>query len=176
MGAAHFSRKRAGSRSSIEMTSENRGPSSGMVCPCAARMHDVGPHPINSRAPDEDSEKPERLPCVQRRPPRLHGPSCATLHRSARRGPSLGKHSPQDQKRHMAWEARKAEHAESPLAYLHRGEALVETRPPGVRAEARVGQRVVARTERAQIVNRRVYFPLEDCVLALLRDSPKRWR
>ena len=74
------------------------------------------------------------------------------------------------------WEARKAEHAESPLAYLHRGEALVETRPPGVRAEARVGQRVVARTERAQIVNRRVYFPLEDCVLALLRDSPKRWR
>jgi hypothetical protein len=74
------------------------------------------------------------------------------------------------------WKTRKATHVESPLVALRRGEALMETRPLGVRAEARVDRRVIARTERAQIVNRRVYFPLEDCTLELLRDSPKHWR
>jgi len=74
------------------------------------------------------------------------------------------------------WKARKATHVESPLAALLRGEAPAAARAPGVRAEARADGVVLARTERAQVVNQRVYFPLEDCDLRLLRDSPKRWR
>ena len=75
------------------------------------------------------------------------------------------------------WKARKAEHEESPLAVLLRGGVLVEAaRAPGVRAEARIDGVILARTERAQVVNQRVYFPLEDCSLNLLRDSKKRWR
>ena len=75
------------------------------------------------------------------------------------------------------WKARKAEHEESPLAVLLRGGVLVESaRAPGVRAEARIDGVILARTERAQVVNQRVYFPLEDCSLNLLCDSTKRWR
>jgi len=74
------------------------------------------------------------------------------------------------------WMGRKAEHAESPLARLSRGEALVQQRCPGKRAEARVNGAVLVRTERAQVVNQRIYFPIEDFVAAMLRDSPKRWR
>lgn len=74
------------------------------------------------------------------------------------------------------WMARKVAHAESPLALLSRGEALVQQRCPGKRAEARVNGTVLVRSERAQVVNQRIYFPLEDCVAAMLRDSPKRWR
>ena len=74
------------------------------------------------------------------------------------------------------WMARKAAHVESPLAVLQRGDPLVPARAPGVAAEARADGVVLARTERAQVVNQRVYFPLEDCDLRLLRDSPKRWR
>ena len=74
------------------------------------------------------------------------------------------------------WKARKALRAESPLAVLLRGEVLVAARAAGVKAEARIDGAVVALTERAQVVNQRVYFPLEDCALHLLRDSPKRWR
>ena len=75
------------------------------------------------------------------------------------------------------WKARKAAQAESPLAVLSRGSVLVQApRRPGKRAEARVGGMVLATTERAQVVNQRIYFPLEDCQATLLRDSPKRWR
>jgi len=74
------------------------------------------------------------------------------------------------------WKARKAEHVESPLAVLLRGETLVATREPGVRAEARAGGAVLARSECAQVVNQRIYFPIEDCTLHYLRDSAKRWR
>ena len=74
------------------------------------------------------------------------------------------------------WKARKAAHAESPLAVLSRGGALVQERRSGKRAEARVNGLLLASTERAQVANQRIYFPLEDCQAALLRDSPKRWR
>ena len=74
------------------------------------------------------------------------------------------------------WKARKAEHVESPLAVLLRGEKLVDTREPGVRAEARTGGALLARSECAQIVNQRIYFPIEDCSMNHLRDSTKRWR
>lgn len=74
------------------------------------------------------------------------------------------------------WKTRKATHVESPLAVLLRGDKLFADRREGLRAEAVADGEVVAKTERAQLVNQRVYFPLEDCSLNLFRDSAKRWR
>jgi len=74
------------------------------------------------------------------------------------------------------WKVRKAMHVESPLVALQRGDKPVERAWAGVRAEARMDGALVAKSERAQVVNKRVYFPVEDCSLHLLRDSSKRWR
>ena len=73
------------------------------------------------------------------------------------------------------WQERKASHTESPLAIMRSG-APAPIRAAGVPAEARVAGRLLARTDRAQVVNQRVYFPLEDCDARMLVDSPKRWR
>jgi len=90
---------------------------------------------------------------------------------------SLSKEAESESESVREWKARKAEHEESPLAVLLRGGVLVEAaRAPGVRAEARIDGVILARSERAQVVNQRVYFPLEDCSLDMLRDSTKRWR
>ena len=72
------------------------------------------------------------------------------------------------------WMERKARHVESPLLAVQGGAKA--SRVAGVRAEAHIGGAILAQSDCAQIVNQRLYFPIEDCCTRLLRDSPKRWR
>lgn len=86
-----------------------------------------------------------------------------------------------DKDRVREWVRRKNEHVESPLAAAQRGgssepAASKPTDSESRRILAMVNGIKVAETYRPQLVNDRVYFPVEDCVLEFFQDSPKRWR
>jgi hypothetical protein len=92
------------------------------------------------------------------------------------------------------WKQRKAAHAVDPLEAAQRAVAQPTVRqrqqqqqqqqqqqpsPPLPSArwfEARVGGAVVARSANVQQANRRVYFPIADCIASTLVPSSKRWR
>ena len=80
------------------------------------------------------------------------------------------------QKQVQAWKARKAQRAMHPLDRAGAATETVARRATGCHATASVGGTVVARSANAQLANRRVYFPLEDCNLRHFERSAKRWR
>ena len=88
------------------------------------------------------------------------------------------------------WVQRKASHAADPVFESIRQDGI-RTRPQRGRLspatitrndggpptyEARFGGTLIARTQQAQLANRRVYFPLADVVIKHLKPSAKRWR
>eukprot|EP01043_Picozoa_sp_COSAG02_P010913 COSAG02_NODE_394_length_23152_cov_13.232204_16_plen_91_part_00 len=83
------------------------------------------------------------------------------------------------QSRVADWKQRKAAHAVDPLegAVLAQQTVRQQQQQPSAQCfEARVGGTVVARSSNVQQANRRVYFPIVDCVASTLIPSSKRWR
>jgi len=89
------------------------------------------------------------------------------------------------------WIARKADRAESPLAVARAareqrkvgacgmGAGMTATAPAPRDAAITIAVCngvEIARSARAELVSRRVWFPLEDCALESFKDSEKRWR
>lgn len=78
------------------------------------------------------------------------------------------------------WVARKEARAESPLPAARALRAAA--REAGASCASSTGAVAVcdgfqiARSARAEVVSRRVWFPLEDCKLECFEDSAKRWR
>lgn len=83
------------------------------------------------------------------------------------------------------WVARKEARAESPLAAARALRAAArEHRQAGAASAVSASSSAVAvcdgveiaRSGRAVVVSRRVWFPPEDCALECFEDSAKRWR
>ena len=75
------------------------------------------------------------------------------------------------------WKQRKATHAADPLEAAAAAQPAQRPQPSFPQGfVARVGGAVVARSVTVQRANRRVYFPIADCVASTLVPSTKRWR